>query len=154
MAFGVANLALAAVPGYAAGLILLVPIGAAAVLFISSTNSLLQLNAADSMRGRVMALWSVVFLGSTPIGGPLTGALARGFGVRWAVAFGGVAAMTTAFGAFVALRRRKIREGAAEAPVCLPDGPSAGDALAEAIEVGGPHEHDPEAAAGPRAGAG
>ena len=154
LAFGVATLALAAVPGYTAGLVLLVPIGAAAVLFISSTNSLLQLNAKDSMRGRVMALWSVVFLGSTPIGGPLTGALARGFGVRWAVAFGGVAAVATALGAFLALRRRMIREGAAEAPACLPDGPFAGDALCEAVETGGPHEPRPPAATGAGTGAG
>jgi MFS family permease len=153
MAFGVATLALAAVPGYTAGLLLLVPIGVTAILFINTTNSLLQLNAADSMRGRVMSLWAVVFLGSTPIGGPLTGALARGFGVRWAVAFGGVAAVATALGAFVALRRRTIREGAAEAPACLPDGPSAGDALCEAVESGGPHGPQPEAATGAGAGA-
>lgn len=150
MAFGVATLGLAAAPGYTAGLILLVPIGAAAILFINSTNSLLQLNAEDSMRGRVMALWSVVFLGSTPIGGPLTGALARGLGVRWAVAIGGAAAVTTAFGAYVALRRRQLREGAAESPACLPDGPAAGDALGEAVEAGCLRAPRREAAAGTR----
>jgi MFS family permease len=152
LAFGVVTLGLAAAPGYVAGLILLVPIGAAGVLFVSTTNSLLQLNAEDSMRGRVMALWSVVFLGSTPIGGPLTGALARGFGVRWAVAVGGAAAVATAAGAFMALRRRMVREGAVEAPVCLPDGPAAGDALGEAVEVGGPHASRPEAAPGAHEG--
>jgi MFS family permease len=150
MALGAVTLGLAAAPGYIAGLVLLVPIGAAAILFINSTNSLLQLNAEDSMRGRVMALWSVVFLGSTPIGGPLTGALARGLGVRWAVAIGGVAAMTTAFAAFVALRRRRVREGATESPACLPDGPAAGDALCEAVEVGVPPATRTEAAPGSR----
>ena len=45
-----------------------------------------------------MALWAVVFLGSTPIGGPLTGLIVRGFGVRTAIAFGGVAALATAAG--------------------------------------------------------
>jgi len=67
-AFGVVTVLLAVAPSYLWGLVLLVPMGAAGVLFISTTNSLLQLNADDAMRGRVMALWAVVFLGSTPIG--------------------------------------------------------------------------------------
>jgi MFS family permease len=134
-AFGVVTLALAFAPGYVAGLLLLVPLGAAGVLFVSSTNSLLQLNADGAMRGRVMALWSVVFLGSTPIGGPLTGLLVRGFGVRWAIAVGGVAALLTAAVALASLRRRQLRAGTCEAPVCLPDGPAPGDALGEAVPV-------------------
>ena len=88
------------------------------------------------MRGRVMALWSIVFLGSTPIGGPITGLLVRGFGVRWAIAIGGIAALATATGAVLALRHRQVLEGCCEAPVCLPDGPAPGDALGEAVEVG------------------
>jgi MFS family permease len=138
-AFGVVTIGLALAPSYFAALVLLVPIGVAGVLFISTTNALLQLNAADAMRGRVMALWSIVFLGSTPIGGPITGLLVRGLGVRWAIAIGGVAAVATAAGAVVALRhRRVVEEGSCESPVCLPDGPAPGDALGEAIEVGAP----------------
>ena len=129
--------------------------GGAGVLFISTTNALLQLNAADAMRGRVMALWSIVFLGSTPIGGPITGLLVRGLGVRWAIAIGGVAALATATGALLALRhRRVVEEGSCEAPVCLPDGPAAGDALGEAVEVGGGGRLPPAAAPTRRAGAG
>ena len=133
--FGVATLALAVAPDYLYALVIMVPLGGAGVLFISTTNSLLQLNALSHMRGRVMALWSVVFLGSTPIGGPLTGALARGFGVRWVVALGGAAAVMTAFGAAAVLRRARIRAGSVEVPVCLPDGPATGDALAEGVLV-------------------
>ena len=137
-AFGAVTIALALTPGYYVGLALLVLMGGAGVLFISTTNALLQLNAADAMRGRVMALWSIVFLGSTPIGGPITGLIVRGLGVRWAIAIGGVAALATATGAALALRhRRVVEEGSCEAPVCLPDGPAAGDALGEAVEVGG-----------------
>ena len=110
-AFGVVTIALALAPGYYAGLALLVLMGGAGVLFISTTNALLQLNAADAMRGRVMALWSIVFLGSTPIGGPITGLLVRGLGVRWAIAIGGVAALATATGAVLALRHRRRRRG-------------------------------------------
>ena len=58
--------------------------------------------------------------------------------MRWAVAIGGVAALATATGALLALRHRRIvEEGSCEAPVCLPDGPAPGDALGEAVEVGG-----------------
>ena len=135
-AFGVVTLGLAVAPGYYVGLVLLLLMGGTGVLFISTTNALLQVNAADAMRGRVMALWAIVFLGSTPIGGPVTGLLARGFGVRWAVALGGVAALATATGAVIALRHRQVLEGSCEAPVCLPDGPAPGDALGEAVEVG------------------
>jgi len=134
-AFGVATVLLAVAPGYLWGMALLVPLGAAGVLFIGTTNSLLQLNADDAMRGRVMALWAVVFLGSTPIGGPLTGLIVRGFGVRTAIAVGGVAALATAAGAYWALRRRELRAGTCEAPVCLPDGPAPGDALGEGVAV-------------------
>jgi len=134
--FGVVTVTLAVAPGYALGAALLVLVGAGAVLFISTTNALLQVNAPDAMRGRVMALWSIVFLGSTPIGGPVTGLIVRGFGVRWAVAIGGFAALATATGAVLALRHREVEEGSCEAPVCLPDGPAPGDALGEAVEVG------------------
>jgi MFS family permease len=138
-AFGVITVALALAPGYYAGLALIVLIGAAAVLFTSTTNALLQLNAADAMRGRVMALWSVVFLGSTPFGGLITGFLAHGIGVRWTVAVGGVVTLATAVAAGAALRHsRVVEDGTCEAPVCLPDGPAPGDALGEAVEVGSP----------------
>ncbi len=138
-AFGVVTVALAVAPGFYFALALLVLLGGAGVLFVSTTNALLQVNAEGAMRGRVMALWSMVFLGSTPIGGPVTGLLVRGFGVRWAVAVGGVAALATAAGATLALRRSRLLGGCCEAPVCLPDGPAAGDALGEAVEVGGSH---------------
>ena len=90
------------------------------------TNSLLQLNADDAMRGRVMSLWAVVFLGSTPIGGPLTGLLVRGFGVRWAVAIGGVATLATAVGAVLRpCGAARLQGGSCEGPACLPDEPVA-----------------------------
>ncbi len=143
-AYGVVTMGLAVAPGYYFALVLLVLLGGAGVLFISTTNALLQVNAEGAMRGRVMALWSIVFLGSTPIGGPVTGLLVRGFGVRWAVAVGGVAALATALGAVLALRRSRLMGGCCEAPVCLPDGPAAGDALGEAVEVGAAH-HGPAA---------
>jgi hypothetical protein len=61
-------------------------------------------------------------------------------GVRWAIAFGGMVTLATAGGAVVALRHgHMVEDGACRAPVCLPDGPAPGDALGEAVEVGGSH---------------
>ena len=58
------------------------PLGAASVTFAAGVNSSLQLAADGPLRGRVMALYSVVFLGSTPIGAPLVGLLAQTAGPR------------------------------------------------------------------------
>ena len=134
-AFGGASLLLAVAPGYLAAAILLVGIGGSAMLFNASTNSLLQMNAGHAMRGRVMALWAVVFLGSTPIGGPLTGLMVRGLGVRWAVAIGGFATLATAAVAYYSLRRRRLQEGSCEGPACLPDEPLPAEALAETLDL-------------------
>lgn len=73
--------------------ILMVPLGAASMAFLSTMNSTLQLNAADSMRGRVMALYFVLFLGSTPIGAPIVGWVAETFNARAALALGGIATL-------------------------------------------------------------
>jgi len=73
LAFGVLGLLAASMPVLALELPMLALLGAAAVTFAATINSTLQLAVSPEMRGRVMALYSVVFLGSTPIGAPLTG---------------------------------------------------------------------------------
>jgi MFS family permease len=93
--------------------------GAASGSFIVAGNSLLQLHAKGPMRGRVMSLWAIVFLGSTPIGGPLTGFLAAHVGTRITLAIGGSAAMLAAAGAALALRRIRAEEDV-EALAALP----------------------------------
>ena len=90
----------------------LVPVGAASVVFAASVNSFLQLAVAPHMRGRVMALYSVVFLGSTPIGGPLMGWIAGAAGPRAALALGGLVAL----GAAAWARTAFARVGLAESP--------------------------------------
>lgn len=101
--FGAAQLAAAVAPTEWVQLLVLVPLGAASVTFAAGVNSSLQL-AAGEMRGRVMALYSVVFLGSTPIGAPVVGALAEAFGPRWGLVLGGLAALGTAAVAAIAYR--------------------------------------------------
>ena len=64
--------------------------------FAAGVNSTLQLAVAPAMRGRVMALYSVVFLGSTPIGAPLVGWLAEVAGPRAGMALGATAALAAA----------------------------------------------------------
>src|SRR6266540_6805878 len=80
--FGAALALLALMPSLPAALAAMVPCGVANTAFISSSNSLLQSHAAPAMRGRVMALFGVVFLGTTPIGAPLAGWAAESLGAR------------------------------------------------------------------------
>ena len=105
LAFGCVALVAAAAPTLAVEAALLVPLGAASVTFAASVNSALQLSADPQMRGRVMALYAIVFLGSTPIGGPLTGLLAETAGPRSGLLLAGAAALTAAVGARIAFAR-------------------------------------------------
>ena len=72
-------------------LAVLAPLGAASVTLAASINSALQLASEPQMRGRVMALYSIVFLGSTPIGAPLAGWLSEAIDPRAALVMAGVA---------------------------------------------------------------
>ncbi|MDQ4025252.1 MAG: MFS transporter, partial [Actinomycetota bacterium] len=90
-ALGGFTIAAASAPPLWLAVVLLVPLGAASMAFLATMNSTLQLTAADEMRGRVMAIYFVLFLGSTPIGAPIVGWLSEQFSPRVALAFGGVA---------------------------------------------------------------
>jgi MFS family permease len=85
--------AAALAPSLPVVLAVLVVAGFASTSFLATGNSTLQLTSDAGYRGRVMALWSVTFLGSTPIGGPIIGAVAEYFGPRYGLAVGGVAAL-------------------------------------------------------------
>jgi MFS family permease len=109
--FGVATLLAAAAPTFPLQMLALVPLGAMSVTFAAGVNSALQLAVAPELRGRVMALYSVVFVGSTPIGGPIAGWLAETAGPRAGLVMGGVAALAAALVA----RRSFARAGVAAA---------------------------------------
>ncbi len=87
-AFGLALAAAAAAPGPVASAIGLAFAGAASVVYSSSTNATLQLRADASMRGRVVALYVIAFMGSTAIGGPLVGIAGEVFGPRASLGVG------------------------------------------------------------------
>ena len=76
-------------------------------------NTGLQLAARPDMRGRVMAIYAIIFLGGTPIGAPITGAIAEHLGPREAVAFGAIAAVLAGTVALRALAGRRVAERAA-----------------------------------------
>jgi len=91
--FGAAMLLLAVTPSvpwtYPIGIV----VGLCSILFMTTSTSIVQLRAEPSMRGRVLALQAIVFLGSTPIGGPILGYVCQHFGARVGVAIGGVSAV-------------------------------------------------------------
>lgn len=90
-ALGTTTLLLALSPNVVVAAVLMVPLGASSMAFLATMNSTLQLTASDQMRGRVMAIYFVLFLGSTPIGAPIVGWVAESFDPRAALVLGGVA---------------------------------------------------------------
>ena len=111
LAFGLALWLAAVAPNLIWEMALMVPTGAASAAFIASSNSLLQLASTPEMRGRVMALFAVVFVGSTPIGGPLVGWIAERFGARVSLMVAASATIAVGVAGWTALRRaaRRVR---------------------------------------------
>jgi MFS family permease len=107
LAFGALLAAIAAAPTLGLALGALVLMGAASTSFTATTNSLLQLAAPTAIRGRVMALWSVVYLGSTPLGGPIVGWVSEQAGPRAGLALGALAALATGAGLLLAAVRQE-----------------------------------------------
>ena len=91
VAFGGLLIGAALAPTLLIELLVLLPLGAAMITFQATANSLLQLNSDPALRGRVMALYVMVFLGTTPIGGPIVGWVAEQFGARTGFGLGGLA---------------------------------------------------------------
>jgi MFS family permease len=94
VAFGLLECALALMPTQPLFLLLLFPTGAMVITFTSTANATVQLGSSDVMRGRVMALYALVFLGGTPLGGPLMGWVAEAVSPRASLALGGVASLS------------------------------------------------------------
>jgi MFS family permease len=90
---GVSNIALAWAPNLAMAFVAAVPLGAGGAAFVASTNSISQVASPPDMRGRLLALVAVAFLGSTPIGGPVTGFVADHVSIEWSLGYGGVVAL-------------------------------------------------------------
>jgi MFS family permease len=109
LAFGIAALLSALMPTLVFEVPALMLLGAASVTFAATINSTLQLAVAPDMRGRVMALYSVVFLGSTPIGGPLAGWLAQSYDPRVALLLAAASGLFAAWAARFYFNRFEIQ---------------------------------------------
>jgi len=105
IALGGASAGVAVAPVLPVEWILMPLLGVAAISFAITANSTLQLNSSDAMRGRVMALYTVVFLGSTPIGGPIAGWVGEHLGTRIALGGGAVIALFAGLLGLAAVRR-------------------------------------------------
>jgi MFS family permease len=116
--WGIAILAAAAAPSFALELAALVFVGYGSITFNSLAKTTLQLAAKPEMRGRVMALWALAWMGSTPIGGPIVGWTGQAIGARWALVIGGVATLACGVLALPALTRidRRPAPDASPAP--------------------------------------
>jgi MFS family permease len=102
--FGATVLIAALMPTLFLSGMLLVLAGACSIYFTSLGNTILQLSSSPQMRGRVMSFWSMAFLGSTTIGGPLVGWFAQTFGDRWGLAIGGLAGLAAGLLGLINLR--------------------------------------------------
>ncbi len=110
LAFGTLEVLVGLAPTFELMALLLVPTGIAVLTFTTTANAIVQLGSAAQMRGRVMALYVLVFLGGTPVGAPLIGALAEALGPRSSIVLGGVVtAVSGVVAAFVMARVRSLR---------------------------------------------
>ncbi len=104
-ALGATMLMLAAVPGVALAALVAAAVGAASVAYMTAVTALAQLRTDQQMLGRVLAIQTVLLIGTTPIGGPILGAVSDAAGARAPVILGGLAALGAAAFGLAAARR-------------------------------------------------
>ncbi|MCA1004661.1 MFS transporter [Rhodococcus hoagii] len=103
--FGVLETAIGLVPSYVAVIVLLVPTGALVLTFSTAAMSILQMSVPAEMRGRVMGMYMLAFLGGTPLGSPVLGWLADAVDPRAPLVIGGVVSLVAGLAAAVYVRR-------------------------------------------------
>jgi MFS family permease len=113
-AFGIAMLVFAAAPTLAAAFPIALLVGLTSIAFMTFSTAIMQIRAVPAMRGRVLALQAIVFIGSTPIGGPILGAVCDAYGARSGLLIGGVAAIGAATWGY--LHGRRALTGAEQVP--------------------------------------
>jgi MFS family permease len=112
--FGVLTVITGLMPSYASFAALLVPTGAAALVFSVANNTYVQLGVDPQMRGRVMALYFMCFLGGTPVGAPLIGWIGEHLGAPWSLVVGGGVVAVAGLTVFAWLSRRGVGKRADE----------------------------------------
>ena len=106
---GVAMLALSTVPDIAVAFVVAAVVGAASVSYLIATTAIAQIRTEQHMIGRFLAIQTVLLVGTTPIGGPILGAISDAVGARAPVLIGGVGALVAAAFGLLALRRMDAR---------------------------------------------
>ena len=107
--FGLGCALAAIAPGYWLFAAALVLIGVAALTFMNTSNSLMQLSTEPAMRGRVMAIRLAIALGGTPIGAPIAGWVADRYGPRWSLELAAVAGLMAALIGTYARQLKRVR---------------------------------------------
>jgi MFS family permease len=108
LVFGVLEVVTALMPTFWSFLAMLVPTGLALLTFTTAANSTIQLGTTPAVRGRVMGLYMLVFLGGAPLGSPLVGWVAEQFGARMSLIAGGmISALAAAVVALLLARARR-----------------------------------------------
>ena len=107
LAFSLLEMASGVMPSFWLFAVSLIPVGLAMLTFTTAANSTTQLSVGAEMRGRVMGLYMLVFLGGTPLGSPLAGWAAQAFGPQAAVIAGGVISLAATLAVTFALARRR-----------------------------------------------
>jgi MFS family permease len=110
LVFGIGCMIAALAPNYWTFGGALVMIGIASLMFLTTTNSLMQLSTEPAMRGRVVAIRLAVVLGGTPLGAPIVGWVADHWGPRWAIVVGAASGFAAAWVAARALARQRDLE--------------------------------------------
>jgi predicted MFS family arabinose efflux permease len=107
LVFGVIEIGVGLMPTFDLTALLLVPTGLVMLTFTTAANASVQLGVEPTMRGRVMALYLMCFMGGTPVGAPIIGWAAGAFGPRWGLLGGGLICLLSALviAAFIARRR-------------------------------------------------
>lgn len=108
LGFGALEIVCGFAPTYASFFVLLIPTGLLAIAFATSANAFVQLGVSPTLRGRVMAIYMLAFMGGTPIGSPLLGWLAETAGARWSLLGGGLATLACTLLALALLRPHHV----------------------------------------------
>jgi MFS family permease len=112
----VSTLALAFAPTLPLALMAALPVGFTSIAIVSGSSAAVQLTADPSMRGRVLALLAMLFLGSTPIGSPIIGWVSDVSNPRMGIAVGGIATAVATVWTARRMRSRRVRAATPEAP--------------------------------------
>ncbi len=120
LTFGAVEVVAGLMPSYVLFAVLCPVMGLCALTMITSANAFMQLHTEPRMRGRVMALYMMIFIGGTPIGAPAIGWVGEVFGARWTLIAGGLLTVAGVAGSALLYLRAQRRTGADLVPVLPP----------------------------------